>query len=242
MRSASIIVTTLLALALMGVGVKLFPFPNSTAIASEVADQEIAALNKAAPKFPRKPLLPSDVMVIVNDTGGHGSGVHIGGGFFVTASHVANGKTPRLDLKFHDGSIRKAELLWTSPASDIAVMRAEGSGIEAANLVCHDTPTGEAIIAKGNPFFIEFIEAFGKTASTALRGDKLPKELRAFRAAQVMDVTVLPGQSGGPVFNSKGDLVGITVAVINAPGFGLTPTGYGIMIPSSEVCRLLARV
>jgi S1-C subfamily serine protease len=241
MRSLPIYLAVLVAVVLMGLGLKVFPF-QGTSYASEIASQEIAKLNAAAPKFPRKPLLPADVMVIINDTGGHGSGVSIGGGFYLTASHVANGKTARLDLKFHDGSIRKAELLWTSPESDIALMRADDAGVSAANLVCHDTPTGEAIITKGNPFFIEFAESFGKTASPALRGDKKPKELRAFRAAQIMDTTVLPGQSGGPVFNSKGDLIGITVAVVNAPGFGLSPTGYGIMIPSSEVCRLLARV
>jgi S1-C subfamily serine protease len=241
MRSASIYITAILALALMGVGVKPFPFPNSTAVASEVAKQEVAKLNTAATKFDRKPLLPSDVMVIVNDTGGHGSGVFIGGQYYLTASHVATGKTPRLDLKFHDGSIRKAELMWTSPEFDIALMRASGDGVDPANLSCRDVPSGESIVTKGNPFFVEFVESFGKTASSALRGDKRPKELHGFKASQILDTTVLPGQSGGPVFDSKGDLIGITVAVINAPGFGLTPTGYGVMIPSSEICQLLAR-
>lgn len=237
MRSLPIWITLIIAAALMGVGLKTFPFP--AAVASEVLKQEDVL--KAAPKFDRKPLLPSDVMVIVNDTGGHGSGVFVGGQYYLTASHVANGKTKRLDLKFHDGSIRKAELLWTSPEFDIALMRASGDGVDAANLSCRDVPSGEPIISKGNPFFIEFVESFGKTASPALRGDKLPKEMKAFRAVQVIDTTVLPGQSGGPVFDSKGNLIGITVAVVNAPGFGLSPTGYGIMVPSSEICQLLAR-
>lgn len=241
MRNASIYITALLALLCMGTAVKLFPFPSSPAVASEIADQEVAALNKAAPKFPRKPLLPADVMVVVNDTGGHGSGVFLGGNYYLTASHVAPGKTARLDLKFHDGSVRKAELVWTSPDLDLALLKADGAGVEAANLSCEDMAVGEVVTSRGNPFFLEFVRSFGKIASPVYSKDNMPEQMKKLRYAQIIDLTVLPGQSGGPIFNEKGDLVGITVAVVNAPGFGLTPTGFGIMVPGRAVCEALAR-
>lgn len=75
--------------------------------ASEIADQEIAALNKAAPKFPRKALLPGDVKVLLDN--GHSSAVSIGGDLWLTAAHVVANPSKRLDLRLKDGSIRPAE-------------------------------------------------------------------------------------------------------------------------------------
>lgn len=232
MRSASIIVTTLLALALMGVGVKLFPFPN-TAIASEVADQEIAAINKAAPKADRKPLLPADVKVIWG--AGHGSGFYIGNDLFVTAAHVVNGKSKKAQIKSHDGKLRDFKVLWRTEGDlDIPLLKANGAGLSSDSINCAGAAVGDDITMAGNPMTLEFIRTFGKVAG----------EERAWlhwSNVQVISAPSIPGQSGGPVYDKDKEVVGVFVGLQLVPSFVMVPTGYGVMIPSRVVCELLAR-
>src|SRR5688500_5658745 len=109
MRSVPIYLAVLVAVVLMGLGLKVFPF-QGTSYASEIASQEIAKLNAAAPKFPRKPLLSSTVEAWVGR--GHGSATQFAPNFFVTAGHVASVVKDNLVLKASDGSVRKGTVLW----------------------------------------------------------------------------------------------------------------------------------
>lgn len=235
MRTLPIYFAALVAFALMGFGLKFFPFPDPVKplYASEIATAEIAKLNAAAPKFPRKPLLPADVKVVMD--GGHGSAVHIGNGIFVTAGHVVNKITKPFTIKLHDGSIRPAEVLWFNSKYDIGLISANGDGLQSSDLQCRELDVGEAIRIEGNPTIMEFVSATGKIAG-------LGRKIGFWERVQVVDITILPGQSGGPVYDKDGKLVGITVGVATfGMGWSASPTGFGFIVPGSAVCKLLAR-
>jgi len=88
---------------------------------------------------------PSDVEIRRDD--GIGSGVHIGGGLFLTAAHVVRGVKPggRLDIKLRDKSLRKATILWMSPQNDTALISADGADVEASKISCKPVTVGEPI-------------------------------------------------------------------------------------------------
>jgi S1-C subfamily serine protease len=174
------------------------------------------------------------VKVLVEN--GLGSGVSIGNGFIVTAAHVV-GDATGVKIKERDGKETTADVLWASKTYDIALLRSDAY-IPAATLSCRTAHVGDTITAVGNPLGLEFISTFGKIAGE-------PREmLPAWKSAFVTDITVIMGNSGGPVFDENGDLVGIAVGVLGVPGANDSKSyiGLSMVVPSSVVCALLGRV
>lgn len=166
---------------------------------------------------------------------GMGSGVHIGGGFIVTAEHVVK-SSKVASLKTRGGRAASAEVLWASADYDIALLKTDAI-IPSASLDCVAATVGDSIMAVGNPLGMEFISSYGRVA-----GD--PREfLPNWKAAFVTDMTVIMGNSGGPVFSSDGKIVGIVVGAPMAPidGGGKSYIGFSLAVPSSAVCKLLGR-
>lgn len=227
------ILAALLAVTLMAIGLRSVSIPNSTALASEVAEQEIAALNEAAPKFPRQDLLPADVKVVLDR--GHGSAVHIGHGLYISAAHVVLNPSKRLDLKFKGGSTRKAEVLWISKERDIALLKADGDGVAFARLNCGVPAIGDEVTMAGNPVALENIVGFGRVA-----GDE--RSIGHWKSVFVISGPVIPGQSGGAVYNKDHELIGISVGLALFPvGIAGSATGYGFAVGGRTLCQLLAR-
>lgn len=197
----------------------------------------IAATSAAAYALLPPPNLPAteSATVKIELENGHGSGVHIGDGFIVTAAHVV-GDAKEVQLKAKGGALRKADILWVNKANDIALLRTSSDGLGAAKLACRVVKAGDPIVAYGNPVQIEFVAAYGKIA-----GD--PRETGPWKSVYVTDITTVMGQSGGGTFAENGDLIGIAVGVMAAPvGFSGSLVGYGYVVPSTAVCELLGRV
>lgn len=202
--------------------------------ASEIADQEIAALNKAAPKFPRKALLPADAKLLLDR--GHGSAVSIGGNLWLTAAHVVANPSKRLDLRMKDGSIRPAEILWMSKERDISLLKANSDGVSSARLNCGVPAIGDEVTMAGNPVALENIVAFGRVA-----GDE--RAIGHWKSVIVISGPIIPGQSGGAVYNQSHELIGISVGLALFPvGYSGSATGYGFAVPGRTLCELTARV
>ncbi len=196
----------------------------------------IAATSAAAYALLPPPALPAteSATVKIFPASGHGSGVHIGDGFIVTAAHVV-GDAKEVQVKAKGGENRKADVLWINKAYDIALLRTSSAGLGAAKLACHTVKAGDPIVAYGNPLQIEFVAAYGKIAGE-------PRKTGPWNAVYVTDITTVMGQSGGGTFADNGDLIGITVGVMAAPiGFSGSLVGYGYVVPSTAVCELLAR-
>lgn len=176
------------------------------------------------------PLPSAIVKVLVGQ--GHGSGVHIGGGYVLTAAHVTQGKEVKLRLT--DGSEIAAEVLWENKAHDVALLRTEAK-LRKANLVCRTAEYGEKLRALGNPLGLEFITTEGRVAGA-------PRELGPWRVVLPVDMTIIMGMSGGGIFDQGGNVVGIAVGVMIG-NLGMIPslTGLGAIVPSSAICDLMGR-
>lgn len=180
------------------------------------------------------PQLAASTVKVVN-TKGHGSGVHIGGGYIITAAHVV-GDEQSFTLNATVGAPRKADLLWVNKAYDIALLRTSAAGLGVSPLDCRFIPAGSPVTAMGNPAQVEFVTTYGKIAGA-------PRQYGPWKSVYVTDMTTVMGQSGGPAFDEAGNVIGITVGVMGAQ-IGLFPTlvGFGFVVPSESVCELMGRV
>jgi S1-C subfamily serine protease len=173
---------------------------------------------------------------------GHGSGVHIGGGYVLTAAHVVAGslnapKDKPLPVKIRDdkGGETDVEVLWSSERYDVALVRIEHPVMAAAPIECRAPSIGEAIVVQGNPGSMTWVSTWGRVGSAE-------QELGRWARAVVIDAAVLPGNSGGPAFTEDGNVIGIITGASTAGSFPvLTAVGINIMVPAPVICELLAR-
>lgn len=176
-----------------------------------------------------------DAAVRINLDGGLGSGVSIGKGYIVTAAHVVAGQK-EVKVTSRLGKESPAAVLWVNADYDIALLRTKAS-LPAAEIDCNTAHVGSTISTVGNPLGIEFISSFGRIAGA-------PREMAPkWRSAFVTDLTVIMGNSGGPVFSDAGRLVGIVVGVLGVPNEAGAKSylGLSMVVPSSVVCELMGR-
>jgi len=163
--------------------------------------------------------------VVEQTATGLGSGVIVSeDGHVLTNHHVIAGME-EIRVQFTDGRIEPAELIGTDPATDIAVLKIKGP-VPALPLADSDkTRVGQPVMAVGNPFGLQ---------ETVTQGIISAKG-RAVRDSGVeflqTDAAVNQGNSGGPLLNFKGEIIGINSAIYSAN----TGTWLGISfaIPSN---------
>jgi S1-C subfamily serine protease len=151
---------------------------------------------------------------------GAGSGVVITpDGYILTNSHVVQGAT-RLAVSLTDGHRLDASLIGLDPPTDLALIHVHTSSIPHAELsVGRQLRVGQLVIAMGNPL------GFHASVSTGVIS-ALGRALRSEQGQLIESVIqhtapLNPGNSGGPLMNSHGEIVGINTAIIaNAQGIG----------------------
>jgi S1-C subfamily serine protease len=144
---------------------------------------------------------------------GSGSGFLISSdGYIVTNNHVVE-NTIDLKVSFSDGRIETAELKGTDPSTDVAVIKTYESGQKALTFADSDTlKAGQIAIAIGNPLGLQHSVTAGVVSA-------LGRTLRATNGRLIDDViqtdaALNPGNSGGPLVNSSGLVIGMNTAVI----------------------------
>jgi S1-C subfamily serine protease len=147
------------------------------------------------------------------EEGGSGSGVVIApDGYTVTNSHVVEAGNS-FEMSLADGSSYKAELIGKDPATDLAVLRAQGTDFPIARLGDSQTlRVGQLAIAIGNPFGFQNSVTAG--VISALGRSLRSRSGRLIEGIIQTDAALNPGNSGGPLVDSRGQVMGINTAII----------------------------
>lgn len=176
---------------------------------------------------------------------GLGSGVVISSdGYIITNDHVA-GNATEITITLVGGKRLKAELIGTDPLSDLALLKVEGNDLPYATLGnSDDIVIGEWAIALGNPFGLFEINdkptvTVGVISSTGMNLGR--QNNRVYRDMIETDAAINGGNSGGPLVNSLGEVVGINTLIFTG-GVSQTFVGYGFAIPINKVKRIVAEL
>ncbi len=168
-----------------------------------------------------------------------GSGFIVDGeGTVVTAAHVVD-EASSVTVTLQDGTTRKAEVLGTDEASDIAVIRFDATGLELQTLELGDSSAlnvGASVAAIGAPFEYAWSLSTG-IVSGLDRTIEAPNGFTVAHAIQT-DAAVNPGNSGGPLLDSEGQVIGI-VDQIATDGSADQSSGVGFAVPSDLIASEL---
>lgn len=173
---------------------------------------------------------------------GAGSGVIISAdGYVVTNNHVIyNSETGKVadsvTVRLADGTEYDAEIIGRDADADIALLKVEASGLSPA--VVGDSAkltAGETVVAVGNP-----LGELGGTVTCGIvsaTNREISVDGNKMNLIQI-DAAVNPGNSGGGIFNTKGELVGI----VNAKSSGSEIDGLGFAIPVNDAIKVVEEI
>lgn len=156
----------------------------------------------------------SPAVVGISRRGGSGSGVIVRrDGVILTNAHVVGlAETVRVDLA--DGGTVEGRVLGRDPSIDVAVVRVGRTDLPAAPIGDSDRlEPGQTAIAIGNPLGLERTITAGVISAV----NRSPRGIGLDALIQT-DAAISPGNSGGPLLDSQGRVVGINTAVLRAPG------------------------
>lgn len=159
---------------------------------------------------------------------GHGSGVIIDNGKILTAAHVA-GRWTKLLITLEDGTQYIGTVSWISPGADLATVDFPAPpGLHSATLTCRDLKQGEPVSVLGYPLVLPLSVTRGVVMSTEHvdTGDGPP--------LIAVDAMIAPGDSGGPVFDAQGQVIGISDKAPENSSFGLM---IPINVSGRQFCR-----
>lgn len=166
---------------------------------------------------------------------GQGSGFFISAdGFAVTNNHVVDG-ADKVEVTTDDGKVHTAKVIGTDPRTDLALIKVDGiSNFPFAKLSDGQPRIGDWVLAVGNPFGLGgtvtagIVSARGRDIGNGPYDDFIQ-----------IDAPVNKGNSGGPTFNTEGDVVGVNTAIYSPSGGSV---GIAFAIPASTVKNVVQQL
>jgi len=154
-------------------------------------------------------------------------------GFIVTNNHVIEG-ADEINIEFFDGKRLEAKLVGTDPKTDIAVLKVEAQDLPFVDFGDSDKMrVGDWVMAMGNPLGQGFSVSAGIVSA---RGRELSGTYDDFLQT---DAAINKGNSGGPLFNLDGDVVGVNTAILSPSGGSI---GIGFSMASNVVTKVVAQL
>lgn len=178
---------------------------------------------------------------------GFGSGVIIStDGYIVTNNHVIEG-ADEIELTANDDQIYTAKLIGGDESTDIALLKIEGKDFPVIPFGDSDAlKIGEWVLAVGNPFNLTstvtagIVSAKGRGSVFPAYGDRYGARPQDKVESFIQtDAAVNPGNSGGALVNTKGELVGINTAIYSETG---NFVGYSFAVPISIVKKVVSDI
>ncbi len=169
---------------------------------------------------------------------GMGSGVIITkDGYIVTNNHVIK-ESDELEVTLNDNRTFNAKVIGTDEATDLALLKIEAEDLPIVKMGDSDKlKVGEWVLAVGNPFQLNSTVTAGIVSAKA-RNVGMSGNMGIESYIQT-DAAVNPGNSGGALVNTKGELVGINTALISETG---NYAGCSFAVPSSIVAKVVSDI
>jgi S1-C subfamily serine protease len=162
-----------------------------------------------------------------------GSGIVVAPDGYILTNHHVVANARQIDARFTDGKVLRTKLIGMDPSTDLALIQANASGLIYAPLGnSASLRAGSLIMAIGNPL------GFDSTVSTGVIS-ALGRSLRSTEGRLIENVIqhtapLNPGNSGGPLVNSHGEVVGINTAIIamaQGTGFAISSNTASWIVP-----------
>src|ERR1700675_1948744 len=166
---------------------------------------------------------------------GQGSGFFISpDGYAVTNNHVVDG-ADKVEVTADDGKVYKAKVIGTDPRTDVALIKVEGgSNFPFAKLSDTKPRIGDWVLAVGNPFGLGGTVTAGIVSASGrdIRNGPYDDFIQ-------IDAPVNKGNSGGPAFNTEGEVMGVNTAIYSPSGGSV---GIAFSIPASTVKTVISQL
>lgn len=171
---------------------------------------------------------------------GVGSGVIIAeDGYIVTNNHVVEG-ADKISVHLNDNRSLPARVIGRDPSTDIALLKVEAEGLPVLAFGNSDeVKVGEWVLAVGNPMNLTSTVTAGIVSAKARNINLLQydpgRDIFPIESFIQTDAAVNPGNSGGALVNTQGQLIGINTAIASTTG---QYTGYSFAVPSNIVNKV----
>ena len=165
-----------------------------------------------------------------------GSGVVVSpDGYILTNNHVVEGAND-IEVSFGDESQIPARIIGTDARTDVAVVKLNRNGLTPMILADSSAvEVGDVVLAVGNPFGIGRTVTMGIVSATS-RGNLGIETEEDFIQT---DAAINPGNSGGALVNTRGELIGISTAILSPTGGNL---GIGFAVPSNKARFVMEQI
>ncbi|MCI6609303.1 MAG: trypsin-like peptidase domain-containing protein [Ezakiella sp.] len=249
----TVILCVLLSLGSGYYGSKLYMEKNPIEVSENNAPKDVIKIEPTGDEgvvaVVAKKALPSVVGITTTETvrgffglqdlKGVGSGIIVDpNGYILTNSHVVgDGKAKTIEVLLDDNTTVSAKLLWNDASMDLAVIKVEKTNLVAAELADSDKLTiGEKAIAIGNPLGLDFNRSVTAGYISGIGRALTTQDGKTISNLIQTDAAINQGNSGGPLLNAKGEVIGINSAKIGGEG----TEGLGFAIPINTAKDILS--